>query len=928
MNKMRIILMVVMFLLVLTFVSARTNEELRQKALVILTMEVDVTTNTAPNTNAVCEVNGTVNQDISTGIIGNSASMATNTNAITCKNTGPWDNITFFAFYNSSNIATSSRFASAEATAEPRGQWQMRANTAPFGMKTLVLTADAGGNLEVNTDDMSEFDKRVFYSICFAKNSTSDSVSTEFFSNGTSIGGVGAATAITGGAQNIQLSFVIGNFKGLSAGFIGGIDEVMIFNTTLNEEECKQMHDLIVSGSHLEEAVDTTDPIVNTSFNISAPFLGDTFNFTANVTDETALLHANWTINLSIADGGTLFINNTFGAGVTVAQVSNTTTFGTVGVYNFSIRVTDGGNNVVQNSTIITVTLKDIILPEINTTLNNYSQDNIRVNDIMNITANVTDNIGLSFCQIIINQSTNGAKQFFNRSVSGTSDQCSLNFTIDLVRGNVINITIRVNDTGNNFAMNDTIITIINSPPSYTSAEITTTNPTTESELTGDKSGYVDPDSDVQSGSSFKWYLNGVQIPGETTQTLAGAFFNKTDSIIFEATPRDGIVDGFPVNSSPTIIEDTLASITIGINGTVYRINDVVNVSSNVSDADGLSICLIKTNQSGVFVNNTFDLSDRGVSSFCSDAITITVGRGSVINFTVEINDTFGDIVYRNSTKITVSNTAPTCTAGTLNDTTPRTEDTINQTGCSYSDDDGDAQGTSEFEWFLNNVGIAGETAQTLDLSTAGNGNKDDTINGTERPFDGFDFGAFINVSTFATVENTPPPTPTILLPIDGDFNRTTVDYPFEVTYPADVDSDTINISYYINGVLNQTSLTNVTFNSTDGFFLLNVSLSDNTDASPNATINFTIDTTLPTLLTFNITNNTVFGFNVDITVNITVQDTNPFNVTINWHNASSDSLFTTFNDVANTSTSPTPASVLFMDWNGKIGGSLSIWKL
>jgi len=101
--------------------------------------------------------------------------------------------------------------------------------------------------------------------------------------------------------------------------------------------------------------VDTTPPIVNTTFNITNPNENDIINFTGNVTDETGLLSANWTVNLTT---GTIFMNYSL-SGLTEAQVSNTTSLPNVGVFNFTLFVTDTSNNVKQNSTIITVTDPD-----------------------------------------------------------------------------------------------------------------------------------------------------------------------------------------------------------------------------------------------------------------------------------------------------------------------------------------------------------------------------------------------------------------------------------------------------------------------------------------------------------------------------------------------------------------------------------------
>lgn len=118
------------------------------------------------------------------------------------------------------------------------------------------------------------------------------------------------------------------------------------------------------------------------------------------------------------------------------------------------------------------VDLGDITLPIVNATINNSIP---RINYVINISANATDETGLSFCQFIDNQSlSNGQKTFFNISISGTSAQCSQNYTIRLSAGNVINFSVIVNDTNNNKAMNTTIITVAGTTPPVIT--ITSTN--------------------------------------------------------------------------------------------------------------------------------------------------------------------------------------------------------------------------------------------------------------------------------------------------------------------------------------------------------------------------------------------------------------------------------------------------------------------
>src|SRR3989338_4270527 len=154
---------------------------------------------------------------------------------------------------------------------------------------------------------------------------------------------------------------------------------------------------------------------------------------------------------------------------------------------------------LIKGGAIISFQMVDLTPPVVNATLNK-SLTTIYYGDVINITANITDKVGLSFCQIIINQSGPTALHIINISLSGTSAQCSNKSEVALIRGNVINYTIRVNDTSNNFRTNDTIITVANTPPSglsilfptnnlYTSAQPLDLNVTFAKDPDGDKIG-------------------------------------------------------------------------------------------------------------------------------------------------------------------------------------------------------------------------------------------------------------------------------------------------------------------------------------------------------------------------------------------------------------------------------------------------------
>lgn len=327
------------------------------------------------------------------------------------------------------------------------------------------------------------------------------------------------------------------------------------------------------------QASDTTSPIVNTSFNSSTPNnLMSVFNFSANITDETGLLSANWTINLST---GTLKINNTLSG--TSAQVSNTTSFiGLIGgsVINFSIIVTDTNNNIKQNSTVFT--LADLVIPRLNISTNNSAP---KINEIINISANISDDTGLSFCQFIDNSS---GLRYFNKSITGTNDKCSQNYTLSLSRGNVINFTVMVNDTSNNLNQSSTIVTIANTPHSAITFANTTGTKTRKNETLN----YSSSDADLE---LLNYTVYFSQCPVSSLEFFYTTDLNFTTNMTSDATYclNVSVTDGIEIINSTTSFNITLdatapnATLLSPINNsfvTLSTITEIIQFSFNVAE--------------------------------------------------------------------------------------------------------------------------------------------------------------------------------------------------------------------------------------------------------------------------------------------------------------------------------------------------------
>jgi hypothetical protein len=151
--------------------------------------------------------------------------------------------------------------------------------------------------------------------------------------------------------------------------------------------------------------------------------------------------------------------------------------------YLQNVIMSDGGDNVTSENYH-----QDVVIGEISGVINSsnfvnrvgffntLSSDNVSFNvnlsvnatspkrfESINITANVTDDTGLSLGQIIENQS--GFNVIYNFTLSGLNAQFSQNITISVARDNAINITARATDTSQNSNENSTIIIVNNTLP-------------------------------------------------------------------------------------------------------------------------------------------------------------------------------------------------------------------------------------------------------------------------------------------------------------------------------------------------------------------------------------------------------------------------------------------------------------------------------
>jgi len=625
-------------------------------------------------------------------------------------------------------------------------------------------------------------------------------------------------------------------------------------------------------------AVDDSLPVVTLNkpsdgyYNDTAEPYSTKFNCSA--TDNVALAN----ISLYITDGS----NASFSLNRTTvlsgrSALSNWTLNLANGNYTWNCLAYDTAGSIDwgNSNRSILINYTDLFLPRVNATLN-ISRTRVGTSGVVNLSANVSDDNQLSFGQIIVNDT--GFNRIFNFSLSGTSAKFSQNITLSASLGTVINFTARANDSRNNFATNDTIITVVD-------IILPVINGTLNKSLTGIENRDVinlTANATDETGLSFGQIIVNISgfkrifnfsLGGATSATFsqnitinvsAGSAINFTVRVNDTANNfRDNITTITVMDLTSPIVNSTL-----NVSRTSIGATDTVNISANVSDDTQLSIGQIIVNDTGFIRFFNFSLS--GTSRQFSQNITLSASLGTVINFTARANDSRNNFAM-NDTIITIGDrTLPTVNASlnktfnniTRNSVVNLTANSTDETGLSFG------QIIVNISGFIRifNFSLSG-TASAFSQNVTLNVTRGNVINFTARVND--TSNNIRTNDTIITIANTPPSGLSLLFPTSNLYaNLGSLDV--NITFTADYDGDSINISYYVNGTLNQTSLTNTTINASDGYYTLNVSISDSFDHHANATVNFTIDTILPNvtlLLPFNNTGdrdgNITFIFNI-----------------------------------------------------------------
>ena len=277
--------------------------------------------------------------------------------------------------------------------------------------------------------------------------------------------------------------------------------------------------------------------------------------------------------------------------------------------------------------------------------------------------------------------------------------------------------------------------------PTVTVQAITGTQEVGET-LTGHYT-YSDVNEDLEGISTFKWYrsdnatgLNKSQIAGATSLTYVLQSSDIGKYISFEVTPvaTTGTLQGTAVESARTgavVLAEAAPTATLqAITGTL-QVGETLTGNYTYSDVNGdiqgtstfkwyrsdNASGLNKTEIAGATAS-TYVLQSADVGKYISFEVTPVAITGTLLGTAVE---------SARAGVIVPAEAAPTATLQAITGTLQVGETLTGH--YTYSDVNGDIQGTSTFKWYrsdnasgLNKTAIAGATASTYDLQSADTG--------------------------------------------------------------------------------------------------------------------------------------------------------------------------------------------------------------
>ena len=206
---------------------------------------------------------------------------------------------------------------------------------------------------------------------------------------------------------------------------------------------------------------------------------------------------------------------------------------------------------------------QDLAFPSINITINNTLP---KINDVINISANVTDDVSIATINITINFTTGTIFKNYTINLTGINLTVFNDTQITDNSGDVLNITVYATDKGRNVTQNSTVITVANTLPILGNVSIALL-PLAQGDTATGYFNFSDADSDFIIHNKSYWYINKTLcLICNDTRTLGGNNVTNGGNITYSIMIGDKYDNTTFVNSSTATVGDTAVPTLTSLN--------------------------------------------------------------------------------------------------------------------------------------------------------------------------------------------------------------------------------------------------------------------------------------------------------------------------------------------------------------------------
>ncbi|MBN2101520.1 MAG: hypothetical protein JW716_01465 [Candidatus Aenigmarchaeota archaeon] len=408
-----------------------------------------------------------------------------------------------------------------------------------------------------------------------------------------------------------------------------------------------------------------------------------------------------------------------------------------------------------------------------------------------------------------------GINQSWYKLNGGANNYLSGNTTFNVVSDGNYYISVQTNDTAGN--LNNTEIlyfTVDTLPPS-----IIITSPVENYNYSSLSINMDTTISDINLDSC--WYsLNGWLT--NTTFNCASTILTVTEgsnTVRVAANDTGGNVN---MTESVTFVSDVGYPQFSTYGQTPVQPHEDQSFTANVTITDivsGVEEVLFELN--GL---SNYTVSQRNGNVYSFEAGIGNYSAHETVSYRWYASDFAGNTNLSSQSVFVVKNQLPTVGSFMINDTAPVTDAVVLCNNGTFTDnDDEDVLQGREYIWYVNGSVISGETSQTLDLGQPCYGDRGDNITCSQRVYDGYEWGNWVNSTGIVTVVSTPPTVPTTLTPASGTYGGDLDTISISCSGSTDTDpEDTVyyNIEAYYDGSWNS-----IAYQDADGSYDWNISL-------------------------------------------------------------------------------------------------------